>query len=207
MEVQDRQPHWSDSGEGPLGLVTSEWMAACWKHGKRTHVSREARESLPPCAGQATPPALSFLYQPLLEDWGQCLSNRLTFTCLSKVGPLPLAPPPTWPVCCHHAPSWRENSIKGYVTKDSIYRSPTGDQALNIGIFRRWTTSKPNQSKPQPITWKKNYFPEFSLTVKRKDNIYHRIMKHVLHSQYVFFVVWVEILWPNFNAFVFFFFK
>lgn len=54
----------------------------------------------------ATPPALSFLYQPLLENWGRtpdfrgwCPSNLLTFTHCSKVGPLPLAPPPTWPWC------------------------------------------------------------------------------------------------------------
>lgn len=80
----------------------------------------------------ATPPALSFLCQPLLEDWGRapdfrewCPRNLLTFTHCSKVGSLPLAPPPTWPVCCHHAPSWRENSIKGYVAvpfdTDSIW--------------------------------------------------------------------------------------
>lgn len=166
MEVQGQAASliWLWWGSTCLGhILVDGSMLEAWVKGRdHTLAGKPERVSLLVQAKHtlcrwATPPALSFLYQPLLEDWGRapdfwgrCPSNLLTFTHCSKVGPLPLAPPPTWPVCCHHAPSWRENSIKGYVAKDSnnsTYRSHTGDQALNTGIFGRWTTSKPKQKK------------------------------------------------------------
>lgn len=201
MEVQDQAASliWLWWGSTWLGhILVDGSVLEAWVKGREHTLAGSQRAS---CAGQAQALPLSYTCRPLIfiptPSWGLRESawllratsqNLLTFTHYSKVRPLPLEPPLHDQFAAIMHQTGGRIASKGVLPRIAVI-------ALTEAILEtKLSTQKslgdephPNQSKPQLITWKKNYFPGSSLIVRRKDDIYHRIWS-------VFYIVSVSFL-------------